>query len=245
MVKVAQEKNTAQEKSACSRAVRDLPLERFRLPRDGRKWKSIARYRAAVLEHISHWANGDGSFVRDVKGAPKPINYSPSEKRLTRRFAKATLYRRTKELWILDLLDWERPTRQSRRIYTINATAPYPFLPRETDVSDSDEKDVSNSKLEVSDSGEDVSDSAEGRLTSETVPSLPSLPSNTREDAANPAAFIPPVPKGNGNTFPPGQIARWAIEAIEWCRTHPGRSADEYIRAKREGRDPDDNNPPH
>jgi hypothetical protein len=167
----------------CSRQVRDLPLERFRLPADGRKWKSTARDRAAVLLHISQWSNGDGTFLRDVPGSSEPRNYSPSEKRLTLRFAKATLYRRTKELWILDLLDWDRPKHHFRRIYTVTPDTPYPFSPREKHVSDSDNRSQVHT--------EHVSGSQEHVPQLETDPSCngPSgLPSEEKESAAQTAA---------------------------------------------------------
>lgn len=206
MTSVSRGQNQGQEKTKCSRTVRDLPLERFRLPLDGRKWKSLASTRAAVLLHLSTFANGDGTFQRTPPGRAHPRNYSPSEKRLTQRFAKATLYRRTLDLRMLDLLDWDRPTRSSRRVYTITADRPYPddFLPRVghipdssiedvshstgCDVSYSEEKDVSDSQSDVSDSRLEVSYSQSGRLTSETIPSLPSLPSTTKTPQ-------PPAPK--------------------------------------------------
>jgi hypothetical protein len=56
----------------CSIELRDLPLERFRLPTDRRKWEAAARSRRMVLEFIASFANGDGSFNG------KTGNFSPS-----------------------------------------------------------------------------------------------------------------------------------------------------------------------
>jgi hypothetical protein len=130
METVAQEKNTAQEKRTdCSRAVRDLPLERFRLPLDGRKWRVLARKRRSLLLDISEYANADGTFERNFPGRAEPMNYSPSEKRLLKHWAHGSLYRYQDELRLLDLLDWYRPAHYHRRIYQITANAAYPFRP--------------------------------------------------------------------------------------------------------------------
>jgi len=178
----------------CSLAARDLPLERFRLPTDGRKWKSLARGRAEVLSHIAAWSNDDGTFERDG------INYSPSEQRLIRRFDRRTFYRRTTDLRVLDLLDWDRPNRHNRRIYKITPDAPYPddLLSRNPEVSDSSNPDVPDSEdCEVSDSSNpdvpdsnpevspcrpEVSDSQSGGVTSATYPMVLSfgLPTTPR-----------------------------------------------------------------
>jgi hypothetical protein len=180
MATVTRPKNPPQGNSAsCSRAVRDLPLDRFLLPTDGRKWKSSARARAAMLQYIAQWANPDGTFERDVPGSQKPINYSPSEKKITQRFDRASFYRRTKDLWLLNLLNWDRADHYSRRAYTITVdAAPIGFAaslwPRHQ-VSDSREitSQIQNNRSQIR--GEQVADSRETGRTSETYPSLPSL----------------------------------------------------------------------
>ena len=45
--------------------VTGLPLERFRLRDDGRKWKCRARNRQSVLNLLSRFANEDGKFQRN------------------------------------------------------------------------------------------------------------------------------------------------------------------------------------
>jgi hypothetical protein len=164
-------------KSRCAHKVRNLPLERFRLPTDGRKWKSAARSRAFVLTHISDWSNDDGTFIRNGK------DYSPSEQTLLRRLDRATLYRRTMDLRLLDLLDWERSNRHNGRTYLITADAPYPddFLPREKP-----NREVSHSSIpEVSDSGCEVSHSIP-----EVSPRTPEVSHSRHKNGAKPNKSI-------------------------------------------------------
>jgi hypothetical protein len=48
----------------CGRELRDVTLERFRLPGDGREWKHSARNRQALAAFLATFANADGSRVR-------------------------------------------------------------------------------------------------------------------------------------------------------------------------------------
>jgi hypothetical protein len=170
-------KNTDSKKKSqanrCSIAVRNLPLERFRLPRDGRKWRQLARVRSAVLLYLSTFASGDGSFTLDEK------NFSPSLKRLLTKYARATLFRRLDDLWDLALLSWSRPSRSGRRIYAIDPSAEFPSEEqirklretrrshiRPSEVSYSQEKHVSYSNVGG------LTSEPKGGLTSEPVPSL-------------------------------------------------------------------------
>jgi hypothetical protein len=185
MANVAQPKKPAQgksEKGKCSRIVRDLPLERFRLPLDGRKWRVLARKRRSLLLDMSEYANGDGTFERQLSGQTNPVNFSPSEQRLLKHWAKGSLYRYQKELRLLDLLDWDRPNHHHRRIYVISAAAPDPFLPREEHVPDSKEKHVPDSQEQVQDSEEQVQDSQEHvqQLEPTSVSSVFEVPSTPR-----------------------------------------------------------------
>jgi hypothetical protein len=100
--------------SACLLAVRAMPIERFRLPADGRKWKQLAASRASFLESLASRANPDGTFLRGE------VNYSPSEIRLARRTSPRSVYRITDALRQLGLLTWERRNNYSRRIYTVH-----------------------------------------------------------------------------------------------------------------------------
>jgi hypothetical protein len=103
------------ESQKCSQVVRQIPLERFRLPSDGRKWKQVARSRIGLLLRLSGYANGDGTFERDGR------NYSPSEKTLAKHVEPRTYYRLTKDLRRLGLLSWTREQRHyGRRTFTIH-----------------------------------------------------------------------------------------------------------------------------
>jgi hypothetical protein len=136
------------KEKGCSRAVRDLELERYRLPSDGRKWRVLARARAAVLLLLSTYANGDGTFERELPDRPGvSVNFSPSEKKLTRQFARASLYRRLNELRALHLVDWTRPNHYHRRLYSITPNTPHPFEPEH--VRDSQQEHVQDSKVEA------------------------------------------------------------------------------------------------
>jgi hypothetical protein len=116
---IAEKKNSSQAKvNRCSIDIRGLPLERYRLPTDGRKWKQSARSRAAMLSHLSLFANADGTFVRESPGV-EAKNFSPSYARMMKRFAHATFFRLTNDLKKLALLDWTRRDHHGRRIYTI------------------------------------------------------------------------------------------------------------------------------
>jgi hypothetical protein len=188
MGKVAQEKNTAQEKkTGCSRVVRDLPLERFRLPLDGRKWRVLARKRRSLLLDISEYANADGTFERDFPGRAEPINYSPSEKRLLKHWAHGSLYRYQDDLRLLDLLDWHRPAHYHRRIYQITANAAYPFRPEHIPDPQNNTSEIQENTSEIGDehiqdSQEHVQDSQEH--IRQLQPTSVSYPSNPRETKA-------------------------------------------------------------
>jgi hypothetical protein len=101
----------------CTLNVRDLPLERFRLQRDGQKWKQAARSRFDLLLKLSTYANPDGTF--ESEDGKK--NFSPSAKTLLRHYAKRSLYRLTNDLCQLGLLSWEREKNHyGRRTYRIH-----------------------------------------------------------------------------------------------------------------------------
>jgi hypothetical protein len=46
-----------------SRDLREVPVERYRLPTDGRKWKAIARERMALAEWLSTYGDADGTRI--------------------------------------------------------------------------------------------------------------------------------------------------------------------------------------
>jgi hypothetical protein len=100
----------------CTLNVRDLPLERFRLQSDGRKWKQAARSRSNLLLKLATYANPDGTFESE----DRKKNFSPSTKKLQQHYAKRTLYRLSNDLSRLGLLSWEREKNHyGRRTYRI------------------------------------------------------------------------------------------------------------------------------
>ncbi len=118
MTKRAQSGSQAKKFNRCTLNVRDFPLERFRLERDGRKWKQAARSRSDLLLKLSTYANSDGTFQSDEK------NFSPSAKNLLRHFAEDTFYRLSNDLRELGLVSWVREQKHyGRRIYTIHLRA--------------------------------------------------------------------------------------------------------------------------
>lgn len=73
-----------------SRDLAKIPVERYRLPKDGRKWKSIARQRMALAEWLAGHGDGDGSRI------------FPSAETMTRHFG----WSRRKTFYLLaDLLE--------------------------------------------------------------------------------------------------------------------------------------------
>jgi hypothetical protein len=117
-----------QKKKTCRQLVRVLPIERFRLAGDGRKWKDLARRRAQFLEFLATWSEDNGTFYKWKNGAI--ANYSPSEQRLTQRYGRSNFYRLTEDLHALGLLHWVREEKPhghfGRRVYRITADRPHP-----------------------------------------------------------------------------------------------------------------------
>lgn len=101
----------------CTLDVREIPLERFRLERDGRKWKQSARSRSDLLSRLATYANPDGTFESE----DRKKNFSPSAAKLLRSYVESTLYRLTNDLCQLGLLSWEREKKHyGRRTYRIH-----------------------------------------------------------------------------------------------------------------------------
>lgn len=110
-------KPSATKFNRCTLNVRDLPLERFRLERDGRKWKQAARSRSDLLSRLATYANPDGTFESE----DRKKNFSPGAEKLLRHYAERTLYRLTNDLGQLGLLSWERENKHyGRRTYRIH-----------------------------------------------------------------------------------------------------------------------------
>jgi len=154
----------------CSQIVRNIPLERYRLPADGRKWMQVARSRSELLVRLSTYANGDGTFVGE-----NGINYSPSFETLEKHIARKSFYRLSDALRDTGLLSWTREKHYERRIYTIHLDQ-VPLRPKSgvkldaEQVSDSPEPSVT---ADGNDSNQ-VSHWPESGATRDNHPSLPS-----------------------------------------------------------------------
>jgi hypothetical protein len=123
------------ESIKCTQFIRNIPLENFRLAGDGRKWQQAARTRKNFLIYLSTWANGDGTFI----GA-NGIDYSPSEKTITRHMNRKTYYRVSEALQQLGLLSWTRKqTHYGRRSFTIHLENHLPDSPRTGDLFKSEQ----------------------------------------------------------------------------------------------------------
>ena len=94
-------KTTKRDITKCSQEIERLPLEAFRLPTDGRKWKQSARSRCGLLLRLSVKANPDGTFI----GA-NGQNFSPSFERLSKHVSRGSYTRLTNDLRDLGLLSW-------------------------------------------------------------------------------------------------------------------------------------------
>jgi hypothetical protein len=127
--------------------VRNLPLERFRLDTDGRKWRQAARSRKQLLMYFASFANADGTFCNPEKS----IDYSPSAKKALQHFSKHSFYRLSGELHELRLLSWDRELTYGRRAYRIHIDSPGP--------PGASSQHVSHSPNHVPHSGKHVSDS--------------------------------------------------------------------------------------
>ena len=135
-----------------SRDLRNVPLDKYRLPKEGRKWKTIARQRMALAEWLATHGDADGSRIY------------PGEKSMTCHFgwSRATTFRLLKDLKKLHLLESKGLTSErGTRVRSMNLSA---FLGSGAGVSDSSAAGVSDSSAAgVSDSSAaGVSDSRAG-----------------------------------------------------------------------------------
>jgi hypothetical protein len=138
----------------CVVAVRSLPIESYKHPEDGQKWKQPAKNRRALLVELATYANPDGTFLRQIGNEVR--NYSPSIERLQKAgYARASLYRMMDSLYDLGLLTWDRKRHYDRREYSILIPAV------EKHVSDSSTKEP---QTETKDATNQVSDSLQSGL---------------------------------------------------------------------------------
>ena len=212
----------------CSQQVRNIPLERYRLSTDGRKWKQAARGRSGLLLRLSSYANGDGTFVRNGR------NYSPSLKTLLNHVGHGSYYRLVDDLRSAGLLSWTREKHYERRIYTIHIPESGPaFDPEQIPDSeitgpafdDGSENQVPHSQDQVPHSPEQVPHSQITGPTSDNHPSLPSGTVRYRQREGEPSnatmtkpslSNVPPAAalNGNSNGQPGGQEKAQAVDYV-------------------------------
>jgi hypothetical protein len=114
----------------CTLEVREIPLESFKHPRDGRRWREAARNRYSLLLRLSTHANPDGTFT-DEDGHK---NFSPSAERLQAHYARRSMYRHMNDLKDLGFLSWAREQKHyGRRIYRVT-------IPEETGATKADNR---------------------------------------------------------------------------------------------------------
>ncbi len=171
----------------CSQEIERLPLEAFRLPTDGRKWKQSARSRCGLLLRLSVKANPDGTFI-----GPHGQNFSPSFERLSKHVSRGSYTRLTNDLRELGLLSWIREKHYDRRAYTIHLPEHSQDSPKH--YPDSESELAKDGKNQYPDSPESVS-----RLVNETpnhypdsskslstMVRIPSFPTKERADKGIP-----------------------------------------------------------
>jgi hypothetical protein len=114
----------------CRYWAKNVPLEDFRLPKDGRKWRQVCRSRRAVFIEFADRANDDGTFLRKVENMGT-VNFSPGFKKLRKHYANGTLSRLLDDLRELGFLTWTREQNcYGRRIYWIHdPKSPEPPVP--------------------------------------------------------------------------------------------------------------------
>jgi hypothetical protein len=145
----------------CLIEVKRLPLERFRIPSPGRKWKHIARQIQSLLVYLATFANGDGTFRHGER------DYSPSVKTQAEHFGftRRWVYKLQDYLKTLGLLSWTRLNRQEGRKYTI--TIP--------EVNDSNGSEMNDSRSEVNDSIPEVNSASRSEVNSMSTTSVSSV----------------------------------------------------------------------
>jgi hypothetical protein len=162
----------------CGQWVRNLPLERFRLPSDGRKWKQAARSRSGLLLRLASYANGDGTFVREGQ------NYSPSFETLRKHIAENSFFRLTNALQELGLLSWTRENHYERRVYLIHLPHSQNQIPDSPEhIPDSTEHLPHSPITPTATVVEHIPHSPKSHTIRGGVPSLPSLSPSTPSPA--------------------------------------------------------------
>lgn len=146
--------------------VSNLPIERFKVPGKGRKWKQLARTIQALLNWLARFANSDGTFTR-TNGDGSVRDYSPGVDRQSKHFGftREWIYKLQDYLKALGFLNWTRKNRQAGRTYTI--TIP--------DVNYSLDSDVNYSSPDVNYSSPDVNSASKSDVNSRVDTSVSSV----------------------------------------------------------------------
>ena len=93
----------------CSLDVRKIPIEAYKHPSTGRKWKAVARGMRAVLVDLASYADPNGALGK----------FSPKMETLEEHHNPSTLYDNMNKLRDVGLLKWDRENHYKRRQYTI------------------------------------------------------------------------------------------------------------------------------
>ena len=204
-------KTNTRKPNKCLIEIKRLPLDRFRIPSPGRKWKHIARQVQALLMYLATFANGDGTFNHG------DVDYSPSVKTQAEHFgfSRRWIYTLQDNLKALGFLTWERLNRQEGRKYTI--TIP--------EVNDSSNSDVNDSSSEVNDSSNsDVNDSS-----SEVNDSIPEVNSASHPEV-NSCSHTSVLPSYKPS-YQPSQVGGQDLEeAVRWVREKFRRQPGRFFR---------------
>jgi hypothetical protein len=221
----------------CTIEVRSLPLEAFRLPTDGRKWKQAARTRKNVLLHLASYANPDGTFI-----GSHGRNFSPSHETLLEDFSKGGIHYATTALRELGLLSWTREDRHyGRRVYAIHLPEHSQHSPEQYPDSDGDlakagknhSQDSTGTLSTFADKGQEHSQHSQ--ITLSTSDPIPSLPTKERADKDFPtqtktvASLFSPSAQVKGA----GKMIREPVSYCEKCGDplHPGTPCPSWVRA--------------
>ena len=205
--------------------IRALPIEEYRLPTDGRKWKSVATQRRSLLLELATYADPDGTLGK----------YSPEMDRLLKTGrAEKTLYRHLDQLKELGLLAWTREGHYGKRHYQIlvplNAGNHLPdseITPvrleentcqiRQQHLSDSTESPVifadNTCQIHAVRLDQPIANNQESIVGGlpPSLPSLPSLPSNTPSPPSlNSKVVVSEKTAGNGKDTKAALVKVWS-----------------------------------
>jgi hypothetical protein len=224
----------------CSQEIESLPLETFRLPTDGRKWKQAARSRVGLLLRLSVKANPDGTFT-----GKEGQNYARSFETLVLKSAhlsRGSYTRLTNALRDLGLLSWTRKNHYARREYTIHLPEHSPDSPKQYPDSESElTKEGENHYPHSPEPLPTLDAEAQNHYphsskSLSTMVRVPSLPTKERADKDFPTQTEPPsLPsaKFKTNTNGAGKLIQNQSELLcDHCGDpqHPGAPCPSWAR---------------